>query len=789
VLPGSKTCIHDGHDICQWLRLSPDVRQSFEPLLGGFDEIKTGQQRLENELQRLSARIGVPQPLGRIIPPTIGRSFVDGDNRLNLFRAHFLTSTGERVSVVQPLAVVAIGGSGKSRAACEFAHSTAAVYSTQLFLSANSASILRQQVAGIALAIVQGASQLSEAVKIEVVLTQVPQLVSQGLLLIFDGVDDEETAQLLKEEFIPRLGSAHVVVTTRLRRWGRSIREVDLPSMPNSEAVRYLVESRIDGGTLQSDEIKAASDLASEFGSLPLALESAAAYLRAEGGSYNDYLALLRQNPAQPLKWRDGIELEYPQAFWKAFELTWERIKEKNPQALVILKVSAMYGPAPIPIAFWPETFSTPAVAEIAPSGTPDAETVPTEWNIATIMRFLNRYSQIEGWDKDQEQYSLHPVVRTILRASIPKEQLLHIIVSPLATLTDLSSGDVSNSHMWRRWEAIRPHVESVVVHAVEQHIVHPTTHLMSRLGNYLGARGAYDKAEALLRRAIEINESAWSNPKSEWYCLFEQPSVPSLHARHIASLAAILAQTDRLEEAERLLGRARNFVRDQAPDDPISATLTHDLGDVLARSSRPMEAESLFREALRIDEATLKPNDLDIARDYHSLGQLLIALGRFDEAESALCRAIRIDAVWRKRMPLDTFLSDKLFMDSPRSHPESWTKASPYSRKLTATWTKSIKKRLGCLHPALARDLTTLAALRTKQGRKNDATRLLERALGIYLYNWGPFHPTTEDTWEVLHHLTPLVRCDEDEANYNDWVTGMVLRELLHGSVPASSS
>jgi tetratricopeptide (TPR) repeat protein len=772
-LPNCTVTLWDCHDISAMILQFPDIWKAFNPVQEAFDAISA-------QISRLESRLGAAHPLGRRVPPTIGQGFVDRENRLQLFREHFLTSGGQRLAAVQPLTLVAIGGSGKSRAACEFAHASADVYATQLFLRAASPSILRQEIAAISHSIVQGDEQLTEEIKIEIVLTRLPELVPQGLLLIFDGVDDEGTATILKEELFPKLGGAHIIVTTQLRGWGRTMRVVELPSLPPDEAVRYLVQSRLTKGELRDDETRAVSEIAFKLGYLPLALESAGAYVRVEGGSYLDYLALLRENPVQTLGWSDRMELEYPRAVWKAFEIAWDRIKEKNPIAMVILKVSAMYGPAPIPVAFWPERFSTQAVTADAGSGPKEAPPVPTEWNILASIRLLRRYSQIEQYDIDQTHYLLHPVVRTILRSSISEEQMPNLIATPLATLIRVCPGDVCNSHLWPRWEVIRPHVESVIVDAEKVKIVYPTTMLMNTFGRYLTARGSYEKAESLLRRAIVINECAWgkAQSESEWFCLFDQPSVPSLHVQLLTSLAAILAQTDRLSEAERLLTRASHLIRSQAPEDPFIATVTHNMGEILARSGRLIEAESMFMEALQFDEATPMRNELDISRDLHSLGQLLTAAGRFDEAESALCRSIRLDRVWRRCMPMERFLSDKVFIDGPCPLPESWNNSRPYTRSITVHNCRSIKKRLGRLHPALARDLTTLSALRLEQGRKREATRFLEWALGIYLYNWGPFHPTTESTWEKLHKITSLVWCAEDEATYNDWVIGMVLAE-----------
>jgi tetratricopeptide (TPR) repeat protein len=260
----------------------------------------------------------------------------------------------------------------------------------------------------------------------------------------------------------------------------------------------------------------------------------------------------------------------------------------------------------------------------------------------------------------------------------------------------------------------------------------------MSLFGLYFVARGAYDKAEQWLCRAIEIDEAAWGDePTQEWFCLFGHPSVPSLYARHLGNYATLLEKTSQFTEATGRLQFAINLLKHHSPDDPIVAALTHDLGAVLMKAGHSLRAEELLREALQIDEVRCKAFDQDVARDLNTLGKLLLELNRFDEAELALRRAVRIDSKWRNCVPRNRVIGTD-WLDSPRPVDKSWLLAAAYERKITFMRPKWLGRNYGRYIPALARDIRTLARLRAGQGREDEGVATGEISCHLLVLIWA---------------------------------------------------
>lgn len=731
-------------------------------------------------LERLSSRLRTPKPLGRRIPPTIGKVFVDADNRLAILSEHFLLTNGSRRSAVPPLALVANGGEGKSRAAVEFAHKYANIYETQLMVNASSQATLRQQIAELARISALGIATefLGEDEKISAVLAQLPQLETSGLLIIFDGVDDDETAIFLKGLF-RQLGSAHIIITTRFRKWGRSIVQAEMPKLLPAEANRYLIESGPPRDFYSNEEITAIRDLAETFGYLPLALESAAAYLRVEGGTYMQYLDTIRKDPASPLKWKDSLELEYPVSVLNAYQVTWDRIKEKNPYAYSILIMSSFFSLAPIPSVVWPNSF------QVGNHGTKEFQDFALNWDLAGGLKTLLDYSQIQEVNVNGLfAYTLHPVIRTILRAGIPENAFLQVLAGSLSLLSKALEGDVEHPEIWERWELLRTHLVVLLQDAEKIRIAHPTTSLLSTLGNYLVARGAYDKAEPVLQRALEIDELAWGAQTSEWLCLFEQPNVCEIFAEHLSDLARLLRKTNRNEKAGQLLKKAIAVLSAQNSDSPMLGMLQHDLGLVVCWSGDTKAAEHLLRTALERDESNRrhadKDIDLNVARDLHSLGRVLLKEKRLDEAEELLCRALRIHRRWRNRFPRKrTVGTVAMGLDGPRTLDESWSAESTAERQIVFKVPRWLGGHYGRYTPETAKDLCAIAQLRIEQSRPEEAKKLFEVALGIYWYTWGPLHPEMEATWNERCQLENEIQGGDGEARYGDWVIGLIIAEI----------
>src|SRR5262249_32109604 len=93
---------------------------------------------------------------------------------------------------------------------------------------------------------------------------------------------------------------------------------------------------------------QAAAALAEAVGGLPLALEQAAAYIQATGGSLASYLAAFRQRPADLLI--RGEPAGYSGAVAAAWALAFARLQQSVPGAVGLLRLLAFCAPDVIPL-------------------------------------------------------------------------------------------------------------------------------------------------------------------------------------------------------------------------------------------------------------------------------------------------------------------------------------------------------------------------------------------------------------------------------------------------------
>ena len=218
---------------------------------------------------------------------------------------------------------------------------------------------------------------------------------------------------------------------------------------------------------------------------------------------------------------------------------------------------------------------------------------------------------------------------------------------------------------------------------------------LLSWLGSSLMATANWTEAEALIRRALIIDEKSYGP---------EHPDV----AISLDNLAVLLKVTNRLAEAEPLMRRALTIEETSyGPDHPEVATTLNNLAQLFKATNRSAEAEPLMRRALAIDEKSYGPDHPKVARDLSILAPLLQATNRLCEAEPLIRRALAID-----------------------------------------------EKSYGPDHPDVARDLSILADLLQKTNRCSDAEPMMRRALAIEERSFGPDHTEVASSLNNLAQL-----------------------------------
>jgi len=466
---------------------------------------------------------------------SLGSHFKGREPFLADLHQRLMATPGTAAAIVARQAIHGLGGVGKTRLAVEYAWRYQADYTALLFVFADTPANLRRNLAALTepLRLPQQEAQ-EEDVRVAAVLRWLED--KNGWLLIFDNIDTDAVAQAV-EHLMPRLQRDHVLITSRMTHW-HGVEPLPLDVLDESDAVALLLERTAGSryATPQDDAEVAA--LARALGGLALALEQAGAYIQHLRCGLGEYLARWRSQEARVRTWFDERLMHYPRSVAVSWETTLVQLDES---ARALLRILAWLAPDPIPRALFQSTEAEEvfATAVAGSQGSTPISAVSLEEALAA----LTKYSMVQWTDAANASVQVHRLVQEITRGRLPEdaqrfwlEQALRLVNA--AFPADPPPDDVRS---WPVWEPLQPHVAFVVDQADRAGLVDPTTRLMNDLGLFLGTKCMFAEAEPLYRRALAIDEVAYG------------PTHPSV-ATCLNNLAALLRETNRLEEAEPLM-------------------------------------------------------------------------------------------------------------------------------------------------------------------------------------------------------------------------------------------
>jgi class 3 adenylate cyclase/tetratricopeptide (TPR) repeat protein len=194
---------------------------------------------------------------------------------------------------------------------------------------------------------------------------------------------------------------------------------------------------------------------------------------------------------------------------------------------------------------------------------------------------------------------------------------------------------------------------------------------------------------------------------------------------------------------ARRLDALALAMVGTEAELPKQAETATIRLMDRLASYRRAVlyayaQAEPLYRRALAMSEASLGPQDPNVAASLNNLAELLRVMNQYGEAEPLYRRAlVIIEARFGSDHPHVAAGLNNLGLLLQATNRRS--EAEPLIRRALAIDEAS----LGPNHRRIATRLNNLGALLNETGRVGEAESLFRRALAIDEATVGPDHPT----------------------------------------------
>ena len=586
-----------------------------------------------------------------------------------------------------------LGGVGKTRAAIEYAWRHVDDYSALLFVSAPSVAELRANLANL-----NGVFGMAgEGIPVEQQLAAVLRWLDDhpGWLLIIDNVNTEEAAREV-EAMLASLRSGHVLITSQIGHWSAGVERLELSVLDTADAVAYLMQRAVSRRKTLDDDAQAATD---RVRARRPGRGAGAGRCLHRGG-----IAVLRRVP-RTLAGPAGGGARMVRSAVDAVPAECGDHLGDDLYAVAGTVATAARG------AGLAGARADPADAAGCRAAGRGRRRAPQGAGA------LKRYS-LARFDATGEAVVVHRLVQEIARRPRPEADDVNALRIALKAVNAVAPFEANDVRTWDVWTPLSSHVEAVTRFADAAGLPEPSALLMNQLGLYWHARGLFDTAEPLFRRALVIGERSYGH---------DHPNVAS----GLNNLAEVLRATGRFGEAEPLFRRSLAiYERSYGHDHPNVATALNNLARLLGDTGRLGEAEPLFRRSLAIDERSNGPNHPSVARDLNNLAGLLGTTGRLGEAEPLYRRSL---AIYERSYGPDD--------------PNVATALNNLARLLEATG------RLGEAEPLYRRGLQILIMSQRR-------TRHQNRDFRAGLTNYGLFLKSTGKTpEEIKQHLLELVR------------------------------
>jgi hypothetical protein len=311
----------------------------------------TGQDHRESTppTRRQTSRFGAPFPAIWNVSRRHTPFFTGRDQVLQQLADGFLLESG--VDMVQPQAIIGLGGMGKTQIAAEYAYRFRGEYQAILWVRAETQETLTADFKTMAELLEVPQEYLQDRVG----LIQAVRdwfMDHSDWLLIFDNADD----LALVDSFLPRAARGHILLTTRAGAVVELAQPVALEALEPADGALCILRR---AGVLKWNEhlhqtssgnVVAAQTLSQKMSGLPLALVQAGAYINDTACSLNEYLQLYEHYRPRLQRLSPGAVSDYPRSVASAWMISRMMVDQSNPAATELLRFCANLAPESIPV-------------------------------------------------------------------------------------------------------------------------------------------------------------------------------------------------------------------------------------------------------------------------------------------------------------------------------------------------------------------------------------------------------------------------------------------------------
>ncbi|KAI6758654.1 hypothetical protein HG530_010894 [Fusarium avenaceum] len=630
------------------------------------------------------------------------------------------------------MALVGLGGLGKSQVAIHFAH--------QIQEETPETSVYWTEEAGSWLMILDNADDINLFYPNE-------DNEKSAAASVVDGSTTATTDQRLLATYLPKTRNGSILVTSRsldvAEKLTGSHKNIFQVSVMDDDQGLQLLYSKLIG---ECDE-SVAIELLRNLDFIPLAITQAAAYInrRSPRESVETYLTTFQesdQNKRNLLN-RDAGDLRRDETVSNSVITTWqvtfEHIRREKPSAAKLLSFMSFFNPHGIPI-FVLRDYSTTSAPEA------NVETASFEDDL-DVLRGYSLVTVTAPTDLCEMHAMVQACTRIWVSASDGVEHWKRLFLRSMCK--SFPNGGIET---WPNCQLLLPHIEVVTEVEPPQEDLQDWAYLLKNCGCFMLDSGNFTEAERFFKRSatvysktlgedhrhtlllrhhlgltyfgqgryIEAQEILETLLDKKMLLLQEQDSETWASMYY---LALVYEAQGRMKEAEASYTQlVETMTRISGKEHPDTLRCLAGLASTLIGQGRANDAEEILVSVLATQEKVLGDEDFDTLASMTELALSYKKQGRYDEAEDISVRVLEAyTRMYGKEHPVPLLLTNRL--------------AKLYERRgclsaaedILAPSVVLLKKVLGKGHPVTRDSMELLGAIWTSQGRLEEASALFQ--------------------------------------------------------------
>ena len=692
------------------------------------------------------------------------------------------------------VALVGLGGVGKSQLAIEFAYRIHELGAASVFWVH----------AGSRTRVEEGFRTIADAVKLAgraEPKVNITQLVCHWLsnewngswLMVLDSADDQDvffsTVEGVQEQplamYLPQSPKGCILVTTRDKQLahrlvGKRSNLIEMGPMREMEALT-LLKTKLGLDSYWDEE--AAGDLIHVLDLIPLAISQAAAYIQAgaPGRSLKTYLDEFRKSELTKarLLTHDAGDLRRDSTASNAVLTTWhisfEHIRSMRPSAADLLALMSFFDRSNIPkwvlkderlrdgVYIASDNRLTEDESEDESVGNEGNAKDEFEDNLAILQNYC--LVTVKGEGDDFEMHSLVQLsTREWLEALGLQETFQQRYVERMA-----AAFPTAQYENWSICRTLFAHVQAALNYQPNNEGVKQWTTLLYNGGRFAWLQGRYDVAKMMVSKAqkalekrfgkndratlsstslfalITKNQGRWDEAERlevevmEIYKTMFGADYPDT-LMSMGNLASTFRNQGRWEEAEKLEVQVMEGCKIKlGPDHPDTLTSMSNLASTYRNQGRWEEAKKLEVQVMESRKMMLGPDHPDTLTSMANLASTYRDQGRWEDAEK-----LQLQVVESRKMKLGPDHPDTLTsmanLASTYQDQGRWEEAESLEIQVM----EMSKTKLGADHPSTLTSMGNLASTYRKQGRWEEAEKLEVQVTKSLQSKLGADHPDT---------------------------------------------